>query len=240
METHCSRHLGSICPGNVVVQPLPSRNPAAGRVTDGDQAFEDLRGAFLNGIVIPTELENIFAVRTAVTHEFLNQTAGQRFAINVGVAIAVSTGNRELSHYAAEQRNKPCRRAECAAGSKGRRRTSRRVMKDKEAAAVEGSGRLPSPLRREKRTSPGTSLTSALVSSFPHSLRNISSLSRPQSDCRDSLSLLPPSGIYIQLSSLHALQALRSLLSRAPLSHGIRQGGCQRPQARGQQGLCAA
>lgn len=41
-QTYCSRHLGRICPGNIVVQPLPPRNPASGRVTDGDQALKDL------------------------------------------------------------------------------------------------------------------------------------------------------------------------------------------------------
>lgn len=91
-ETHCSRHLGSICPSNVVVQPLPPRNPAGGRVTDGDQALKDLRGAFLNSIVIPTELEDVFAVRTAVAHEFLEQTAGQRSEINGGLAMPISAG----------------------------------------------------------------------------------------------------------------------------------------------------
>lgn len=81
-KTHCSCHLGRICPGNVVVQPLPPRNPAASRVTDRDQTLEDLRGAFLNSIVIPAELEDVFAVRTAVTHEFLEQATGQRSAVD--------------------------------------------------------------------------------------------------------------------------------------------------------------
>lgn len=48
----------------------------------------------MNGIVISAELKDVFAVRTAVTHEFLEQTAGQRSTLNAEVAIAASAISR--------------------------------------------------------------------------------------------------------------------------------------------------
>lgn len=68
---HRSRHFDSICPRNVSLQPLPARNPARRRIAQGNQALEDLRGAFLDGVVVAAEAENVIAVWAAFAHEFL-------------------------------------------------------------------------------------------------------------------------------------------------------------------------
>lgn len=74
-RTHRSCHFGRICPCHVVVQALPPSHPAGGWITHRNQTLKDLGGAFLDGIVVSTELENGFAIGTAVAHEFLEHIA---------------------------------------------------------------------------------------------------------------------------------------------------------------------
>lgn len=70
-STHRPNHLNRICPRNIAIQTLPTSYPAGIRVVEGDQAFVDLRCAFLDGVVVTAEAKNVVAVGATFAHEFL-------------------------------------------------------------------------------------------------------------------------------------------------------------------------
>lgn len=100
---HRPCHLGGICPSNIVIQPLPARDPAGSRVTNGDQALKNLRGTFLDGIVISTQLKDIFAIRAAVAHEFLKQSPSERSGRSIKGMLWRNGGALTLCGWTTEQ-----------------------------------------------------------------------------------------------------------------------------------------
>jgi hypothetical protein len=70
---HHARHFDGIHARNVALQTLPPGHPAGPFISERDQAFEDLRRAFLDGIAVAAEAEDMFAIGTAFAHEFLGE-----------------------------------------------------------------------------------------------------------------------------------------------------------------------
>ena len=130
-QTHRTRHFDRIRSRHVGVQSLPPGDPARGRITQGDEALEDLGGAFLDGVVVAAQAEHVVAVRASFTHEFLRkqeriELVSDDAAVQAFVFCAwLGEGERKGADVRceAERGNKPCRREECAAGLGRRSRT---------------------------------------------------------------------------------------------------------------------
>lgn len=67
--THNAGDLDGVDTRNIAVESLPPGNPAGAGVSQSDEALKDLAGAFLDGIVVTRELQELFAVGTSFTAE---------------------------------------------------------------------------------------------------------------------------------------------------------------------------
>jgi hypothetical protein len=73
----CPDNLDRVYPLDILCQPLPSCHPRSFGVVQRDEAFEDLRGAFCDGVSRVTQAEYLFAIGAAVLVEFLRRARGQ-------------------------------------------------------------------------------------------------------------------------------------------------------------------
>lgn len=88
--------LDSVNASDVAVQALPSGDPARARVGKSDQALEDLAGAFLNGVVVAGQLEELFTVGASLAAEA--RTRKDDAADHAGAQRAVLRGRHEVGH----------------------------------------------------------------------------------------------------------------------------------------------
>lgn len=94
--THNASDLDSVNASDVAVQALPSGDPARARVGKSDQALEDLAGAFLNGVVVAGQLEELFTVGASLAAEA--RTRKDDAADHAGAQRAVLRGRHEVGH----------------------------------------------------------------------------------------------------------------------------------------------
>ena len=70
---HHASDLDRVDPSNVAIETLPLGHPRLRRVGQGDQAFVDLRRAFLDGLGVTSQAQEVLAVGASFTQEFLPQ-----------------------------------------------------------------------------------------------------------------------------------------------------------------------
>jgi hypothetical protein len=95
-EANRSSNLDGIDTSNVAVQTLPSGNPTSSRIGQSDKTLKDLTGALLDGVVVASQLEELFAVGASLTTEA--GTWQDDAADHAGAQRAVLTRRHKAGH----------------------------------------------------------------------------------------------------------------------------------------------